>query len=503
VSASNFVPAYDHIVVVVEENHSYDEIIGNSQAPYINILARSGAVLSNYHAVAHPSEPNYFALYAGSTFGVMDDGAHQEPGPTLGSILAAHGRSFTGYVDSGSPAKHNPWESFSEGFSLEQNVSNFPTDFSRLPTVSFVVPNLADDMHDGSIGEGDDWLRSHIDAYAHWAVANNSLLVITFDEDDNSQANRVPTILVGAHISTGVNSTPSNHYDLLHTILEAYGLSAPNNAANASGLDGTIFLGDSDRNRALFGSVTDDPASLGGEVFSIYDGLLGRAPDPLGLEYWVSRVQSGATIPNITAGFLSSPEFTSDYGPYLQISAQAFVTDIYENVLHRAPDAGGLQYWTGLIAGGRPREFVADEIVISPEHQSLEQSVFDAGLFVPSATDATIARLYYAILDRAPDATGLQGWETSVAQGMSLATVAQTLLSSSEYTTRHGQQTNQQFVDTLYQDVFGATNSAAEQGWVNSLSQGTSRAAVAVNFAQDSNVAQHLVPNIEVGFALV
>jgi phosphoesterase family protein len=244
VAGSNFVPPYDHIVVVVEENHSYDEIIGSSQAPYINSLARSGALLSSYRAVAHPSEPNYFALYAGSTFGVIDDGTHQEPGPTLGSILAANGRRFVGYVESGSPARHNPWESFPEGFSVEQNVLAFPSDFSGLPTVSFVVPNLADDMHDGSIGQGDAWLQSHIDAYAHWAVAHNSLLIITFDEDDSSQANRVPTMLLGAHIATGVNATPGNHYDLLHTILQAFGLPAPNSAANASGLDSAIFLHD-------------------------------------------------------------------------------------------------------------------------------------------------------------------------------------------------------------------------------------------------------------------
>src|SRR5947209_5835933 len=151
---------------------------------------------------------------------------------------------------------------------------------------------------------------------------------------------------------------------------------------------------------ALFGTTTHDPNSLGGQVYLIYDGLLGRAPDPLGLEYWVARVQNGDTIPGITAQFLSSPEFTARYGPYLQLSAQAFVTDIYENVLHRAPDSGGLQYWTGLIAGGRPREFVADDIVISPEHQAQQQTALDAGIFVPSATDAAIARLYYAILDR-------------------------------------------------------------------------------------------------------
>ena len=71
-AASNLMPAYDHIVVVVEENHSFGGIIGNPQAPYINSLASGGALLTNYHAITHPSQPNYFALYAGSTFGVAD-----------------------------------------------------------------------------------------------------------------------------------------------------------------------------------------------------------------------------------------------------------------------------------------------------------------------------------------------------------------------------------------------------------------------------------------------
>ena len=85
---TTYTPAYDHIVVVVEENHSYAEIIGNSQAAYINALATGGALLTNYHAVAHPSQPNYLALYAGSTFGVQDNSDHSEPDPTLGSILS-------------------------------------------------------------------------------------------------------------------------------------------------------------------------------------------------------------------------------------------------------------------------------------------------------------------------------------------------------------------------------------------------------------------------------
>ena len=105
-------PSFAHIVVVVEENHSFSEIVGNPQAPYINSLASAGVLLTNYHAISHPSEPNYFALYAGSTFGVQDDGNYSEPDPTLATILQGNGESFIGYVESGSPRQQVPSRSW-------------------------------------------------------------------------------------------------------------------------------------------------------------------------------------------------------------------------------------------------------------------------------------------------------------------------------------------------------------------------------------------------------
>jgi hypothetical protein len=242
-------PTYDHIVVVVEENRSYADIIGNSEAPYINKLASGGALLANYHAVTHPSEPNYFALYAGNTFNIQDDGNYTEPGPTLGSILQANGKSFLGYVEADGVQKHNPWESFPEAFTVERDFGSFPThpsdDFSQLPDVSFVIPNLNDDMHDGSVAQADQWLAANLDSYAKWAPSNNSLFVVVWDEDDFSSGNQVPAILYGAHVNTGTYGASYNHYDLLKTLLSASHLSAPNQAANAPGIGDGIFTGPS------------------------------------------------------------------------------------------------------------------------------------------------------------------------------------------------------------------------------------------------------------------
>jgi acid phosphatase len=102
--------------------------------------------------------------------------------------------------------------------------SSFPADFSGLPAVSFVIPNLCYDMHDCSVATGDSWLRAHIAAYAHWAMTHNSLLIITWDEDDGSQSNQVPTIFAGQLVRPGRYAEPITHYSVLATLEAAYGL---------------------------------------------------------------------------------------------------------------------------------------------------------------------------------------------------------------------------------------------------------------------------------------
>ena len=96
-------PAYDHVVVVIEENESVDQIIGNSLLPYINFLANNGVNFTNSFAIEHPSEPNYLDLFSGSNQGVTDDGTYDVPPfttPNLGASLIANGRTFGGYSES-------------------------------------------------------------------------------------------------------------------------------------------------------------------------------------------------------------------------------------------------------------------------------------------------------------------------------------------------------------------------------------------------------------------
>ena len=242
-------PTLAHVVIVVEENRSQANIIGNQSAPFINALAANGAMMAQSFAETHPSEPNYLALFAGDTFGVTKDVCPVNGGaqPNLGSELLAAGYTFVGYAE-GLPSvgsavcsagkyarKHVPWANFTN-IPPTNSVpfSAFPMgSYASLPTVSFVIPNNDDNMHDGSIAAGDAWLNRQLSGYANWAVANNSLLIVTWDEDDNTSRNQIPTVFYGAHVQRGSYNEPITHYNVLSTLEQMYGLPKTGNAAAA------------------------------------------------------------------------------------------------------------------------------------------------------------------------------------------------------------------------------------------------------------------------------
>jgi hypothetical protein len=245
-ASTTAVPHFAHIVVVIEENRSYSDVIGNAQAPYINRLARAGAVLTRSYGIGHPSEPNYLALFSGSTHGLTDDSCpHRYASGNLGAQLRSHGKTFVGYSESLPSAgyagcsagayvrRHAPWTNFTNlPGAAGKPMTAFPTDYPRLPRVSIVVPNLDHDMHDGTVGQGDRWLQSHLGGYVRWASSHNSLFVLTWDEDDRSAGNHIPGLLLGARVRRGTYDSRVDHYTLLRTIEAACGLPALGTAAN-------------------------------------------------------------------------------------------------------------------------------------------------------------------------------------------------------------------------------------------------------------------------------
>jgi hypothetical protein len=237
-----------HLVVVVEENHSYGEVIGNPNAPYLNRLAKTGRSLTNMHATRHPSQPNYLALFSGSPHGITDDSCpHTFHSANLGRQLLSSGHTFVGYsqglpsagskaCDAGSYArKHAPWVNFANlpAKQTSRPFRAFPTKYATLPTVSFVIPNLDNDMHDGTIAQADKWLKANFSRYASWARHHHSQLIVTWDENDGSAGNHIATMISGAAVKTGKFTTKVTTYSLLRLIEQDYGLKLLGSAASA------------------------------------------------------------------------------------------------------------------------------------------------------------------------------------------------------------------------------------------------------------------------------
>lgn len=248
-------PRPDHVVVVIEENRGYAQIMAKANsASYIHALARRGMLFTQSYGVAHPSLPNYLALFSGSTQGVTRNSCpHTFSNENLASSLLDAGLSFASYSES-LPAtgdlscmsgpyqrKHNPlanWQGTRLAAGLNMRFADFPRDYSKLPTVSFVIPDQDHDMHDGSFAAADDWLKTHIAPYVDWAFKHNSLLVLTWDEDDYQQGNQVVTLLVGPMVKAGTNVQRIDHYSVLRTLLDFYKLPALGASRDATAITG-------------------------------------------------------------------------------------------------------------------------------------------------------------------------------------------------------------------------------------------------------------------------
>jgi hypothetical protein len=258
-SSITTLPKPDHVVIAVEENHGYSQIIGSSSAPYINALSRNSyaANFTKSYAITHPSQPNYLDLYSGSNQGVTNDNdPSNDPFTTanLGRQLINAAKSYSTYSETlpysgyngdiyGAYArKHNPGANWmGKGInqispSTNQPFTAFPTDYTKLPTVSIVVPNQNNDMHDGSISTGDSWLKNNLDKYIEWTKTHNSLFILTFDEDDRKYNNHIVTIFFGSMVKNGQYSNQINHYNVLSTIEDMYGLPYAGNASSVKAI---------------------------------------------------------------------------------------------------------------------------------------------------------------------------------------------------------------------------------------------------------------------------
>jgi acid phosphatase len=251
----------DHVFLVVLENHSFGQVIGNPAMPYLNGLATAHSLAADYFANAHPSIPNYFMLTTGNLETFDDNFPGTISDDNIVRALTGAGKTWKAYIESipsvgytGPSAgtylkRHNPFAYLSDVAGSPAQAAHmvpFPQlsadlNAGSLPNFVYIAPNSQDDAHDcpggGSsctddqeLAAADAWLKANIDPVINNPKFGNSVLIITFDEsvatDFTNGGGQVATVLVGPHVKTGFrSSTTYQHQSLLRTALQLLSVS--------------------------------------------------------------------------------------------------------------------------------------------------------------------------------------------------------------------------------------------------------------------------------------
>lgn len=230
------------------ENRSPAEALAG---PFTAGLAARGGEALDYHAVAHPSVPNYLALESGSTWGVADDSFHQLPAADLGHELTARGVPWRAYMEGLTGAGclrsplpydpgHDPFAFFGAGCPPQVvPLTGLAGDLGSpaAPRFAWISPDRCHDEHDCSVAAGDAWLRGEvglITGSAAWRPG--ALLLITWDEDDGSSGNRVLTLALSPRGRHRVSERPYDHYSLLATVEDVLGVPRLGRSAQATAM---------------------------------------------------------------------------------------------------------------------------------------------------------------------------------------------------------------------------------------------------------------------------
>jgi hypothetical protein len=277
-AAQAAVPQHGHVVVVLEENHSYSQVIGSSNMPYLNSLASKYALATSYYANTHPSIGNYFWLTAGQVITNNDSSSSTVTADNLVRHMLTAGKTwksyaeslpYTGYTggDTGQYLRrHNPFSFFSDVVNSSNQKMNlvpftqFATDLNSnaLPDFSYIAPNKQDDAHNCPAGmstcsdaqklqAADAWLKSKIaPLLANSQFQQDGLLVIVFDEgaesDSSHGGGHIAAVVVGPKVKQGYKGSGFyQHQNLLRTISEALGISSYPGAAASAGDMGEFF----------------------------------------------------------------------------------------------------------------------------------------------------------------------------------------------------------------------------------------------------------------------
>jgi phosphatidylinositol-3-phosphatase len=262
--------SYTHVIWIWMENHSSSAIIGSPQAPYINGLAASCGLATNYHNISHPSLPNYIAATSGLPLsGIQQFSSDCNPSAACSTgapSIFGQGESWKSYEDSmptncdtssSGPyaVRHNP----PPYYTSLRGCSSFDVPFTQLksdlksgalPAFSFITPNVDHDMHDGTVAQGNAWLAKAVKKITKSTTyrAGKLVVFITWDEGEGGSSGDCATNTtdVGCHVATLVvspstptgttSSTLFNHYSLLMTTEQLLGLPLLGSAATSNSM---------------------------------------------------------------------------------------------------------------------------------------------------------------------------------------------------------------------------------------------------------------------------
>jgi phosphatidylinositol-3-phosphatase len=255
--ASSFAPAVTAagkapLVVIWMENHERSAIIGSSSAPYMNQLANTYRDFTHYYAVTHPSLPNYLTQGNGSTNGKSGSDsitAGAISGSSLWGDLQNAGVNWKVYMESmpsncysgggsGQYVLRHNWATpyaqlFSQTAYCQAHVQPWTANAPLAP-LTFIAPNLCNDMHDCSVATGNGWLANVVPGY----LAQGAKVIITFDEGGTSDhgGGNVYMVVAKQGMKHSVRTGTFTHYSLLAAIEDRFGLQRRGNAVGIAKL---------------------------------------------------------------------------------------------------------------------------------------------------------------------------------------------------------------------------------------------------------------------------
>jgi acid phosphatase len=308
IGAAQDIPRSSHVWIVTEENHSFEEVIGNPQMPYYNSLLKQAGLATQFYSDEHSSLPALMWFVAGAPVETDNNTVScQHSEDNLVRELLKRGYSWRSYQEAmpsagyqglyGGPnnvyaRRHNPLADFTDvcpGTGQDTNsvpYTQMATDWSNGKTVNYayITPDLQDDAHDGTLQQADQWLEAHLPAILarpEFGPGGDGLLFIVWDEADLSDDNRcsatvsqgcgghTATLVIGPHVRAGYQSTVTYHNEnVLATVCAAMGLSpCPGAAATAAPMADFFTTGSSgDPTNSVVISAPGSGATIAGQV---------------------------------------------------------------------------------------------------------------------------------------------------------------------------------------------------------------------------------------------